>query len=61
VHAYQQAHNLTVNGELDSATMASLKTAPVGNEAPAPVPVAMAPPMPPAASTTTAPPAPAAK
>jgi peptidoglycan hydrolase-like protein with peptidoglycan-binding domain len=53
VHSYQQAHNLTVNGELDSATLASLKTASVSREPP--VPVAMAPAMPPQTANTAPP------
>ena len=51
VHSYQQAHNLTVNGELDSATLASLKTASASREPP----VAMAPAMP-APTANSAPP-----
>lgn len=53
IHGYQQAHNLNNSGELDSATLASLKTASVGGEPP--VPVAMAPAMPPATAKTAAP------
>jgi peptidoglycan hydrolase-like protein with peptidoglycan-binding domain len=62
VHGYQQSHNLTVNGELDSQTLTSLKTASAGSEQP--VPLAMAPAMPPATSpmapSATAPAAPPA-
>jgi peptidoglycan hydrolase-like protein with peptidoglycan-binding domain len=57
VHGYQQSHNLTDNGELDSPTLASLKVASVSNEPP--VPVAMAPAMPPATAKTAAPATPA--
>jgi peptidoglycan hydrolase-like protein with peptidoglycan-binding domain len=57
VHGYQQSHNLTANGELDSPTLASLNIAPVGAEPP--VPVAMAPAAAPATATM-APPATAA-
>jgi peptidoglycan hydrolase-like protein with peptidoglycan-binding domain len=50
IHRYQQLHNLTDSGELDSPTLASLKTASVGSEPP--VPVAMAPATPPATAKT---------
>jgi peptidoglycan hydrolase-like protein with peptidoglycan-binding domain len=56
IHGYQQSHNLTNSGELDSATLASLKTASVGSEPP--VPMAMAPAMPPATGNVAAPSAP---
>jgi peptidoglycan hydrolase-like protein with peptidoglycan-binding domain len=54
IHGYQQSHNLTNNGELDSQTLASLKTDSVGSAAPAtpPATVATAPTTAPATSTT---------
>jgi peptidoglycan hydrolase-like protein with peptidoglycan-binding domain len=55
IHSYQQSHNLTANGELDSATLASLKIASVDGQPP--VPVAMAPAIPPVTAKTTTPPA----
>jgi peptidoglycan hydrolase-like protein with peptidoglycan-binding domain len=50
IHSYQQSHNLTDTGEIDTPTLASLKTAAVGSQPP--VPVAMAPATPPATGAT---------
>jgi peptidoglycan hydrolase-like protein with peptidoglycan-binding domain len=59
IHGYQQTHNLTDSGELDTATLASLKVASGGSEPP--VPVAMAPATPPATASTAPPAAPTVK
>ncbi len=50
VRGYQQAHNLTDNGQIDSPTLASLQIAPVSNAAP--MQTAMPETAPPAAATT---------
>ena len=49
IHGYQQSHNLTDNGELDSPTLTSLKIASVGSAAP----MAMAPATPMASAPAT--------